>query len=111
MQLHNLNFFVGNGKAPDLKYVERAARDIAETVTEGNKIVVEKSTVPVKAAESIAIILSANKKPGVNYQVYPFLAPLLIRYNLSSLNREGLLNAGSELCIVGSIFDPVVFLG
>jgi UDP-glucose 6-dehydrogenase len=52
-----------------LKYVERAARDIAETVTEGNKIVVEKSTVPVKAAESIAIILSANKKPGVNYQV------------------------------------------
>ena len=111
--MYNLNFFVGNGKAPDLKYVERAARDIAETVTEGNKIVVEKSTVPVKAAESIAIILSANKKPGVNYQVYPFLAPLLIRYNLSlsSLNREGLLKAGSELCIVGSIFDPVVFLG
>ena len=61
--------FQGNGKAPDLKYVERAARDIAETVTEGNKIVVEKSTVPVKAAESIAIILAANKKPGVNYQV------------------------------------------
>ena len=59
----------GNGKAPDLKYVERAARDIAETVVVGNKIVVEKSTVPVKAAESINIILSANKKPGVNYQV------------------------------------------
>jgi hypothetical protein len=38
-------------------------------VTCGNKIVVEKSTVPVKAAESIAIILAANKKPGVNYQV------------------------------------------
>jgi UDPglucose 6-dehydrogenase len=59
----------GNGKAPDLKYVERAARDIAETVTVGKKIVVEKSTVPVKAAESINIILSANKKPGVTYQV------------------------------------------
>lgn len=59
----------GSGKAPNLKFVERAARDIAETVLSGNKIVVEKSTVPVKAAESIATILSAKKNSGVNFQV------------------------------------------
>lgn len=44
------------------------ARKIAE-VAEGNKIVVEKSTVPVRAAESITHILSANTKPGVSFQV------------------------------------------
>ena len=38
------------GRAPDLKYIEAASRNIAK-VAEGNKIVVEKSTVPVKAAE------------------------------------------------------------
>jgi len=63
------NFGTGNGKAPNLKFVERAARDIAETVMAGNKIVVEKSTVPVKAAESIATILSAKKNSAVNFQV------------------------------------------
>ncbi|XP_059161207.1 UDP-glucose 6-dehydrogenase-like isoform X2 [Physella acuta] len=58
----------GKGRAADLKYIESAARRIAE-VAQNNKIVVEKSTVPVKAAESIANILSANVKPGVRYQV------------------------------------------
>ena len=46
-----------------------AARDIADVVVEGTKIVVEKSTVPVKAAESIATILRETKKPGVSFQV------------------------------------------
>ena len=41
---------------------------IAEVSTK-SKIVVEKSTVPVKAAESISNILRANLKPGVKYQV------------------------------------------
>ena len=56
------------GRAPDLRYVEEAARQIAQTAT-SNKIVVEKSTVPVKAAESIKTILKTNKQPGVSYQV------------------------------------------
>ena len=40
---------------------------IADTVMEdaGRKIVVEKSTVPVKAAESISNILQHNIKPGI----------------------------------------------
>merc|ERR1711892_199311 len=36
---------------------------------QGRKIVVEKSTVPVKAAESISNILRHNIKPGVTFQV------------------------------------------
>lgn len=56
------------GKAADLKYIELAARTIAEHAQD-SKIVVEKSTVPVKAAESIAQILKASVKPGVTYQV------------------------------------------
>lgn len=59
----------GKNKAADLKYVEAASRDIVAAVEQGHKIVVEKSTVPVKAAESIEAILRANKKEGVTYQV------------------------------------------
>lgn len=59
---------LGKGRAPDLKYIEAASRNIAK-VAEGNKIVVEKSTVPVKAAESISRILASNHKNGVSIQV------------------------------------------
>lgn len=53
----------GRGRAADLKYVEDAARMIAD-IAQNSKIVVEKSTVPVRAAESIMQILSANHKPS-----------------------------------------------
>lgn len=56
------------GRAADLKYVEGAARLIAD-VAQSDKIVVEKSTVPVRAAESISRILSANQRPDVKYQI------------------------------------------
>lgn len=61
-------FGLGKGRATDLKYVEAAAREIA-TVSSGKKIVVEKSTVPVRAAESIVKILKANHHPNVEFQV------------------------------------------
>jgi len=61
-------FGLGKGRAPDLKYIEAASRNIAR-VAKGNKIVVEKSTVPVKAAESISRIVSANQKNGLSIQV------------------------------------------
>lgn len=57
----------GKGRAPDLKYIESAARHIAEATREA-KIVVEKSTVPVRAAESISKILQCNA-PDVPFQV------------------------------------------
>jgi len=61
-------FKTKKGRAADLRYVEEAAREIAQIATT-NKIVVEKSTVPVKACESIKTILKTNKQRGVNYQV------------------------------------------
>ena len=62
-------FGLEKGKEADLKYVEMAARMIADTVGEGagKQIVVEKSTVLMRAAESIAHILSHNSKPGQEY--------------------------------------------
>lgn len=51
-----------------MKYVEEAARTIA-TISTSSKIVVEKSTVPVKAAESISKVLRANQKAGVTFEV------------------------------------------
>lgn len=41
---------------------------IAE-IAQSNKIVVEKSTVPVRAAESIMHILHANQRPGIRYDI------------------------------------------
>ena len=54
---------VGAGKAADLKYIEAAARMIAE-VSEGPKIIVEKSTLPVRTASALLTILRANSKKG-----------------------------------------------
>eukprot|EP00118_Oscarella_pearsei_P009082 m.50065 g.50065 ORF g.50065 m.50065 type:complete len:505 (+) comp34053_c0_seq2:330-1844(+) len=61
-------FGLGKGRAADLKFIESAARRIAQ-VANGKKIVVEKSTVPVKAAESISRIFAANRKEGVELEV------------------------------------------
>ena len=57
----------GKGMAADLKYVELCARQIARFATT-DKIVVEKSTLPVKTAEAIQNILD-NTGNGVNFQI------------------------------------------
>jgi UDPglucose 6-dehydrogenase len=54
---------VGAGRAADLKYIESAARMIAEEAS-GPKIIVEKSTIPVKTAEAMLTILRSNSKKG-----------------------------------------------
>ncbi|KAG5602265.1 hypothetical protein H5410_033635 [Solanum commersonii] len=58
---------LGAGKAADLTYWESAARMIAD-VSKNDKIVVEKSTVPVKTAEAIEKILTHNSN-GIKYQI------------------------------------------
>ena len=55
------NSGIGAGKASDLKWVEKCARDIAKH-SEGHTIVVEKSTVPVKTARVIEEILKLEMK-------------------------------------------------
>jgi len=51
----------GKGFAADLTFVEKCARQIAEVAT-SDKIVIEKSTLPVRTAEKIKEVLSSNKK-------------------------------------------------
>ena len=57
----------GSGYAADLIYVEKCARRIAK-IARSNKIVVEKSTLPVRTAESILRIFQASPNDG-NLQV------------------------------------------
>lgn len=60
---------IGAGRAADLTYWEGAARLIA-SVSKTSKIVVEKSTVPVKTAEAIAKVLKRNcSDPNVNFEI------------------------------------------
>jgi UDPglucose 6-dehydrogenase len=58
---------VGKGMAADLKYIELCARQIAR-VAKTDKIVVEKSTLPVRTAQAIKDILD-NTGNGVNFQI------------------------------------------
>ncbi len=60
------NYGIGKGMAADLTYVENCARDIAK-YSNGDKIVVEKSTLPVKTAETIKKILKNNSE--YNFEV------------------------------------------
>ena len=57
----------GKGFAADLKYIESCANHIAE-VSKTDKIVVEKSTVPVRTSEKIKEILKFNNK-NVDFQI------------------------------------------
>ena len=58
---------VGKGMAADLKYIELCARQIAR-VAKNDKIVVEKSTLPVRTASAIKDILD-NTGNGVQFQI------------------------------------------
>jgi len=57
----------GKGMAADLKYIELCARQIAR-IAKDDKIVVEKSTLPVRTAEAIKSILE-NTGNGVQFQI------------------------------------------
>ena len=62
------SYGIGAGCAADLKYIEAAARLIAE-VSVGHKIIVEKSTIPVKTASAIKTILEANSSADATFEV------------------------------------------
>ncbi len=57
----------GKGQAADLKFIELCARQIAAVAT-SDKIVVEKSTLPVRTAEALKSILH-NTGNGVNFHI------------------------------------------
>jgi UDPglucose 6-dehydrogenase len=58
---------LGKGRAADLKFVELSARKIGE-IAKSDKIVVEKSTLPVRTAQSIKAILDIPRN-GARFQV------------------------------------------
>ncbi len=60
-------FGEGAGKASDLQYIESTARSIIDA-SNSNKIVVEKSTLPVKTASALEKILNNNDK-GLKFEV------------------------------------------
>ena len=62
-------FGIGKGRAANLEFVEKCARSIAEACDEGHKIVVEKSTLPVRTAEAVKRILASSCKPGASFDV------------------------------------------
>jgi len=61
------NYGKGKGQAADLKYIELCARQIAQ-VAKGDKIVVEKSTLPVRTAAALKSILNDTGN-GVNFDI------------------------------------------
>ncbi len=61
------SFGQGAGRAADLQYWEKTARQILEHA-DRNKIVVEKSTLPVRTAEAMERILNANTK-NIRFEV------------------------------------------
>jgi UDPglucose 6-dehydrogenase len=61
------SFGLGSGKAADLQYWEKTARQILEN-SSNSKIVVEKSTLPVRTAEAMERILNSNNR-GLHFDV------------------------------------------
>lgn len=57
----------GAGKTADLQYWEKTARDILRAST-SDKIIVEKSTLPVRTASAMERILNSNDK-GIHFEV------------------------------------------
>ena len=57
----------GAGMAADLRYIEACAKDIAK-YSKSDKIVIEKSTLPVRTAEKIKEILDQNSD-GIHFEI------------------------------------------
>lgn len=58
---HSVLFRTPQGRAPNLTNLEAAARCVAK-ISRSPKVVVEKSTVPIKAAETVTRILNMSTK-------------------------------------------------
>ena len=58
----------GKGYAADLQYIEKSAKQIA-IASKSDKIIIEKSTLPVRTAERVKEILELNKTHNINFEV------------------------------------------
>lgn len=106
----------GAGKAYELGWFEAAMRKIADIAT-SDKIIVEKSTVPVRTADSVRDVLSAIARPRVHFEILSnpeFLAEgtavrdLLApdRILIGSMQTESGLQAAEALSSVYAAWVP-----
>ncbi len=58
----------GKGMAADLKYIEHCSKIIAKS-SKTDKIIIEKSTLPVRTAEKVKEILNSNGKKGIHFEI------------------------------------------
>merc|ERR1712076_333189 len=59
---------VGAGRAADLRYIESVGRTVAQYANR-SKIVIEKSTVPVRTAEALTRVIGANEQSGHRFWI------------------------------------------
>merc|ERR1712203_490681 len=58
----------GAGRAADLRYIESVGRTVAQYANR-SKIVIEKSTVPVRTAEALTRVIGANEQSGHRFWI------------------------------------------
>lgn len=107
----------GAGHASELSYLESAVRKIGE-VAESNKIIVEKSTVPCRAADTLRDVLAATAKLGLHFEILSnpeFLAEGTAIANLLNPDRiligslrtpRGLEASQALAAVYGAWVDP-----
>ena len=89
------SFGEGAGKAADLQYWELTARNIVR-VSQSDKIIIEKSTLPVRTAEAMSRILNANEK-GIKFEVLSNPEFLAEGTAIEDLNSPDRVLIGSQL--------------
>lgn len=97
-------FGIGAGRAANLEFLEKCARQIAQ-VAEGHKIVVEKSTLPVRTAEAVKRILESAGS-GATFDVLSnpeFLAEGTAIQDL--LNPDRVLIGGESTAAVQTLVE------
>ncbi|MFN9961581.1 MAG: nucleotide sugar dehydrogenase, partial [Planctomycetota bacterium] len=97
-------FGTGAGKAANLEFIEKCARQIG-AVSTGHKIVVEKSTLPVRTAEAVKNILS-HSTGNATFDILSnpeFLAEGTAIEDL--LNPDRILIGGESVTAVQSLVD------
>lgn len=98
------NYGKGKGLAADLKYIELCARQIA-AVAKNSKIVVEKSTLPVRTAAALKSILD-NTGNGVDFHILSnpeFLAEGTAITDL--INPDRVLIGGEDENAIAALVD------
>lgn len=97
------SFGMGAGRAANLEYIEKCARQIAR-VSQGPKIVVEKSTLPVRTAEAVKRILATAGAASFDVLSNPeFLAEGTAVQDLLSPDR--VLIGGESQTAISALVD------